>query len=69
MSELKKVTIHLHATFTPTAEMDGGKVMVVMGEPEVIECDCKPAPGSAVAHRGGSTHESPGRTNLRQTTT
>lgn len=52
MSKLKKFTVHLHATFTPTAELDGGKIAVVMGDPEVTECDCKPAP-SPFAHPGG----------------
>ena len=52
MSELKKFTIHLHATFTPTAEMDGEKVAVVMGDPEVTECDCKPAPPRIAVRQG-----------------
>ena len=59
MSELKKFTVHLHATFTPTAELDGEKIAVVMGDPEVTECDCKPAPGSTVAYRGGPTVAGP----------
>lgn len=58
MSKLKKFTVHLHATFTPTAELDGGKIAVVMGDPEVTECDCKPAPG-VFAHPGGLVPREP----------
>lgn len=69
MSKLKKFTVHLHATFTPTAEMDGGKIAVVMGDPEVTECDCEPTLGSKVTCRSGPAHESPGRTRSQLGTT
>ena len=59
MSELKKFTIHLHATYTPIADPDGEEVAVVMGDPEVTECET--IPGSAVRdaqrQQGGQVSE------------